>query len=135
MGDSNIVQVKGVVSDIQHDVDTTILNVITHKKEEGKIIIGEVRCLMRGHLSKFAKSQIENGLFVEINGSVIGDCVSVQRIALLSAPTSLWEEPEPEDETWEYKMAQTVRWKTEDAINDVVFFVKENLKTIIKEEL
>ena len=31
MGDSNIVQVKGVVSDIQHDVDTTTLNVITHK--------------------------------------------------------------------------------------------------------
>lgn len=39
-----------------------------------------------------------------------------------------------EDETWEYRLQQSVRWNTEDAIDDVVFFIKENLESINEDQ-
>lgn len=35
--------------------------------------------------------------------------------------------------TWEYNLIQFVRWNSEDAKDDVIFFIKKYIKYIIKD--
>lgn len=38
------------------------------------------------------------------------------------------------DHTWEYNLQTNVRWDSEDAIDDVIYFIKNNIDKIIEEE-
>jgi hypothetical protein len=137
----NIVSIVGQVSEISSEHLENLLVckfvLVVHrsymnKKREIQIDTQNIKVECYNKMAGFADEHIKNGNFVNVHGSmVIKDgayIVQSRRISFVPEPVDL------SDTSWEYDLQEEVRWGTDDQIDDICFFIKNNLNRINKEE-